>query len=140
MPESRARDRRDALVGLVLDVAAVVVFVIAGTRSHDEDDGLGGVLAVAAPFLIGLGVAWLVIGDVRRRPWSVRAGVEVVLTTLVVGMVLRRTAFDRGTAASFVVVTAIVLGVLLLGWRAFAGIMRRRTAVRSPGPPSRAER
>jgi hypothetical protein len=43
-------------------------------------------------------------------------------------MALRRLAFDRGTAPSFVLVAAIALGVLLLGWRLVLRIGRRRGA------------
>jgi hypothetical protein len=42
-------------------------------------------------------------------------------------MVLRKFAFDRGTATSFVIVTTIVLGVFLIGWRLVAAqVLRRR--------------
>ncbi len=54
---------------------------------------------------------------------SARAG------TLVLGMVLRRTAFDKGTAPSFVVVATLFLGLFLLGWRLVARwVTGRRTA------------
>jgi len=49
---------------------------------------------------------------------------------LTLGMALRGLVFDRGTAPSFVVVAAIVLGVLLIGWRLAARVagQRRRGA------------
>ncbi len=37
--------------------------------------------------------------------------------TVIAGLLLRRFAFDDGTAPAFVIVTAVVLGVLLVGWR-----------------------
>jgi hypothetical protein len=42
------------------------------------------------------------------------------------GMLLRRTVFDRGTAASFVIVATLVTGALLLGWRAAQLVVARR--------------
>jgi hypothetical protein len=41
-------------------------------------------------------------------------------------MLLRNVAWDRGTAPSFVVVAAIALGVLLLGWRLALRLRARR--------------
>ncbi|MGD9572255.1 MAG: DUF3054 domain-containing protein [Thermoleophilia bacterium] len=43
------------------------------------------------------------------------------------GMLLRGLVFDRGTAPSFVVVAAIVLGALMLGWRLVVDLSRRRS-------------
>jgi DUF3054 family protein len=106
----------------VLDVACVVVFVVAGRRSHDESSGIGGVFEVAAPFLIALGAGWLGL-RIWQRPFAIAPAVGLWVVTVALGLVLRRFVFDRGTAASFVVVTTLVLGVLLLGWRF---VVRRR--------------
>jgi membrane protein implicated in regulation of membrane protease activity len=64
-----------------------------------------------------------------RRHWPLGPGpgITVWFATLVVGMVLRR-ATGAGTAWPFVVVAAVTLAVLLLGWRAIAGWRRRRYA------------
>ena len=51
------------------------------------------------------------------RPLALPSGAAVWAGALVVGMALRGLVFDRGTAPSFVIVTAIVLGLFLLGWR-----------------------
>lgn len=116
--------RRIALAA-VADLVAVVVFVAAGRRSHDADgDAVLGTLAVAAPFLIGLGLGWLA-ACAWRRPLALTTGAVVWAVTVTVGMVLRRTMFDRGTAVSFVLVATLVTGVLLVGWRALAGRLAR---------------
>ena len=133
-------DRGPRLVAAGLDVAAVLLFVIAGRGSHDEGGGIGMVLEIAAPFLIGVAVAWLLSPNLAIRPWSVRAGVDVWVVTMVVGMLLRRLVWDRGTALSFVIVATIVLGVLLVGWRTIWSIARRRRELRSVLPPSKAGR
>lgn len=130
---------RRAIV-LAVDAAAVLLFVIAGRGSHDEGGDVAGVVTIAAPFLIGLALASLFSPHVQRRPTSLRAGVDVWLEAVVIGMLLRRLVWDRGTALSFVIVTTIVLGVLLVGWRAIWSITRRRREIRSALPPSKAGR
>jgi F0F1-type ATP synthase assembly protein I len=112
---------------LALDAALVLAFAALGRRSHDEGgSAIGGAISVAAPFLIALGAAWL-IPAVRRRPRAVVSGATVCAVTLIVGMVVRRTVFDRGTALSFVIVATCVLAAFLIGWRVVALTIRRRT-------------
>lgn len=113
------------LVSLVADVIAVLVFCAVGRRSHDEGLNLGGVAATAWPFLTGTLVGWVVSRGWRRPAAVAPTGVVVWLCTVVVGMLLRK-ASSAGVAASFVVVAASVTAVLLLGWRAVAGLAVRR--------------
>ena len=126
-------DTRSAHVGraATIDVVAVIVFVIAGRRSHDEGgNAFVEAARVAAPFLIALAIGWLVT-RAWRRPTALATGAGVWVITVVAGMVLRRFVFDRGTAASFIVVAALVTGGLLVGWRAVAVMVaRRRTTPR----------
>ena len=131
-PANVAGLRRRAVWAFGLDVVAVVLFVAIGRRSHDEGGNVvTGALSVAAPFLIALAVGWL-IGRVWRQPMSMRSGIVVWTTTVVLGLVLRRFVFDRGTAAAFVIVTTITLAVLLLGWRAIARALHRDGEVGDP--------
>lgn len=123
-------DRRTVTLAAALDALAVVVFVAVGRRNHDEGSALGGIAETALPFLIGLAVAWLV-ARAWRRPGSILTGLIVWPVTVLVGMVARRTVFDDGTAASFVVVTTLFLGACFLGWRqarAIAATRRRRVS------------
>ena len=131
--------RQVIAVSVALDVAAVVLFAVIGSRSH-EGGGIGEVLTIAAPFAIGTLLGWLLSPVAREAPTSVRAGVHVWLATLLIGVLARRFVFGRGTAAAFVVVTAIVLAALIIGWRWIRATVVRRRALRSPRPPSRAER
>ena len=111
---------------MAFDVVAVLVFVVAGRRSHDEDgNALSGAISVAAPFLIALGVGWA-LTRAWRRPTALVVGAGIWVSTVVVGMLLRRFVFDRGTATSFVIVATLVTGALLLGWRAVAAVVARR--------------
>jgi hypothetical protein len=118
-----------------VDAVAVVAFAIAGRNAHDEGFGVGTVATVVAPFLIGLLAGWLADPRARARPTALGTGVTVWLATVAIGLVLRRVVWDRGTAFSFVVVTALVLGALIVGWRAMWAVAHRRGEIRSPSPP-----
>jgi hypothetical protein len=125
---------------LAADAVAVVLFAAGGRNAHDEGSGAGGLISTAAPFLVGVAVAWLASPSARRHPIVLRTGVTVWLAAVAVGMVLRRAVWDRGTALSFVVVATVVLGVLIVGWRAMWVFARRRRELPSAAPPSKAGR
>lgn len=110
---------------VVLDVAAVLAFVLAGRRTHAEELDLVGVAGTAWPFLLALAAGWFVARASRAPSAVLRTGVPVWLVTVTLGMVLRRLVGD-GTASAFVVVAAAVLAALLLGWRAVAAALTRR--------------
>ncbi len=117
--------RRRTLVAIALDAASVVLFVTIGRRNHEEGSGITGVLETAAPFLIGLVIGWVVVRG-WHRPMALIAGIVIWPVTVLTGMVLRNQLFDRGTAASFVVVATIFLGLCLVGWRLAARVLVRR--------------
>lgn len=121
-------------VAVGLDVFVVVLFVAIGLRNHEQDSAFVAVLETAAPFLIGLGLAWLIV-RAWRRPMAVTTGIAIWPLTVLSGMVLRNALFDRGTATSFVVVTTLFLGACLVGWRAGWRLVEiRRTRQSSGGP------
>lgn len=113
---------------VLLDAALVVAFAALGRRSHDEGTALSGVLEVAAPFLIALAAGWLV-ARAWRAPAALPTGVVVWAVTVVGGLALRSVVFDRGIAVSFMIVAALTLGALLLGWRAAARLTLVRRAL-----------
>ncbi len=110
---------------LVIDVALVLVFVLVGRRSHEESSAIAGLASTAWPFLVGTAVGWLVVRVWVHpmRTWP--EGVGTWLCAVIVGMVLRAVS-NQGTEVSFVIVTLLVLGVFLLGWRVVAGVVHRR--------------
>jgi hypothetical protein len=124
----------------VVDVVAVLLFALAGRNAHDESSGVSTVVTIAAPFLIGLAAGWIAISSARRAPTAIRTGVLLWVTTVGLGLVLRRAAWDRGTAFSFVIVATLVLGALLVGWRAMFVLTHRRRELPSATPPSKAGR
>lgn len=112
-----------------VDVVGVLVFCALGRRSHDEGLNLTGIATTAWPFLTGTAVGWLAARGWRRPTAVAPTGVVVWLSTVVVGMVLRK-ATSAGVAASFVVVATTVTALLLLGWRVAVGLaLRRRSDV-----------
>jgi hypothetical protein len=131
---------RPWIVPAVADVAAVLLFAVAGRNAHDESSGISTVVTIAAPFLIGLAAGWIASSSARRMPTAVRTGVVLWVTTVGLGLVLRRTVWDRGTALSFVIVATLVLGALLVGWRAMFVFAHRRRELPSATPPSKAGR
>ncbi|WP_233438820.1 DUF3054 domain-containing protein [Kocuria varians] len=109
---------------LLADLVLVVVFAAIGRASHGEDGG--GMFLTAWPFLVGTLVGWLVSRGARSPAALWPTGVVVWLATEVVGMLLRALT-DQGTAVSFMIVSLVVLGVFLLGYRAIvAGVRRAR--------------
>ena len=114
---------------LAVDVVGVLVFCAVGRRSHDEGLDVSGIAVTAWPFLTGTVVGWLVSRGWRRPTAVAPTGVVVWLSTVVIGMLLRK-ATTVGVAASFVVVATTVTALLLLGWRVAAGLtLRRRSGV-----------
>ncbi|HEX8780100.1 MAG TPA: DUF3054 domain-containing protein [Nocardioides sp.] len=108
------------LLAPALDLLAVLVFALVGRRSHAHGITLAGVLETAAPFLCGTAGGWLLASltlDASPRTWQF--GAVVVVSTVVVGMLLRRLA-TAGTAPSFVVVATLFLTAAMIGWRVVA--------------------
>lgn len=106
-------------IAVGVDVFVVTAFVAIGRRNHDENPGLAGLVDTAAPFVIGLLLAWLA-ARVWKDPFAATTGLIVWVGTVGIGMLCRRLLFDEGTALSFVVVASIFLGTFLNGWRAVA--------------------
>lgn len=117
------RDERLASPGprtaaaIAADVAIVGLFALAGRRSHQESLSLDGWWQTAWPFMAGLAIGWVVVVSTSGT-WPTRAwhGITVWLATVFAGMAFRDVT-GQGTAWSFVLVAALVLGAGLIGWR-----------------------
>ena len=117
---------RAAAVALV-DLALVLAFAAIGRVSHGEDLGFGGLARTVWPFAAAWLLAWVGIVSFRRRRErcaGLGVGVRVWAVVVLVGLVLRH-ATGGGVQPSFVVVTAVALGVFLLGWRGVAAAVDR---------------
>lgn len=103
-----------------IDIVSVVVFVAIGRKNHDESGSvIASTLKVAAPFLIALAVGWIAV-RAWQAPTAVRTGLVIWLVTVIGGMLLRKFAFDRGTAVPFIIVASVFTLLFLVGWRALA--------------------
>ncbi|MGW0035288.1 DUF3054 domain-containing protein [Gordonia sp. NPDC003376] len=126
-------------VTALIDAVAITVFVLIGRSSHHNGYALLGVLQTLWPFLAGAAVGWsidYVYSHVRSSDWFGRefrpdrivpAGLLIWFCTVTVGMILRY-LLHEGIAVSFVIVASVVLALFLLGWRALAAFVLRRTA------------
>lgn len=118
---SRTRDHQVLAAG---DVLALLVWVVAGLASHQMwSHWLLNVLRVAAPFVIGwFGVTPITgayqLPEIDSRTAFMRRSALTWLLGTAVGLVLRATVFRSGFVLTFALVTLIVTGVLVLGWRA----------------------
>ena len=118
---------RRPLVAFLLDVLLVIVFAAAGRASHDEANPVLGALLTAWPFLVGTVIGWVVVRLLRKSwPLEVGPGITIWFSTVLIGMALRQ-ATGLGTAATFVLVAAVVLALFLIGWRALVTLVLRRT-------------
>ena len=106
---------RIALRPFLFDVLCVLAFVVVGTRNHDTDTGLGGVLTVGLPFWMSLFAVH--VAGLAARARTITAGIIIWVVTVALGMVLRHWVFDKGTATAFIVVATLFLGFTMVGWR-----------------------
>ena len=121
VPGRRALQIDRVAIAAGIDTALVVTFAAIGRRNHEEDPGVTGLIGTAAPFLVGLAVAWLVAAA-WNKPFNVRTGLVVWPVTVVVGMIGRRVVGD-GTAVSFVIVATVFTGATLVGWRVIRAVV-----------------
>ena len=106
------RLKLSAIIAGVIDVVAVVVFVVIGQRNHDGSSDVYGIINLAAPFLIALLTSWVVLRTWRGQ-FNRASFVATWIITVAGGLFLRRVVFDRGIATAFIIVTVITLGLLL---------------------------
>ncbi|HWV77103.1 MAG TPA: DUF3054 domain-containing protein [Isoptericola sp.] len=118
---------RPAWPAAVCDLVCVLVFTVVGTLSHDTA-GVGHVALVGLPFAVGLAVGWLATRAWRAPAQAWPTGVAVWFATVVLGLVLRPVLGIGGVEVSFAIVTAVFLGVTMLGWRALASLAARRAS------------
>jgi chromate transport protein ChrA len=122
-------DRRVPLA-VGIDVFSVTLFVAIGRREHERGSAITGLIETAAPFLLALALAWVLL-RAWRRPTDWRTGLGIWAITLVAGMVLRNVVFGDGTATMFIIVAAAFLALFLVGWRVAFAVIDGRRAVPS---------
>jgi FtsH-binding integral membrane protein len=115
---------RTALRAFAFDALCILLMVVIGTRNHKTDTGISGILFVAAPFWIAMSLTHLA-PLLQRKNRQDPNPYMVWGYTVVMGMLLRNMVFNRGTAAAFVIVATVFLGITMFGWRAV--VARRAT-------------
>ncbi|MFL0240503.1 DUF3054 domain-containing protein [Mycobacterium sp. SMC-17] len=114
---------RSAALAFLADVVLVVIFCAIGRRSHAEGITLAGVAHTSWPFLTGTVAGWALSRGWRRPAALNPTGLVVWVSTIVIGMLLRK-ASAQGVAVSFVIVASTVTAVFLLGWRGLARLRK----------------
>ncbi|GAA3630701.1 DUF3054 domain-containing protein [Microlunatus ginsengisoli] len=118
----------------LIDGLAVSAFAVIGRLSHGELTDLGGTWHTAWPFLAGAAIG-TIAARAWRRPGSYVGGLVIWACTVVGGMVLRVLS-GATIAVSFVLVTAITLAILLLGWRLVCHLLARARRRARTGVPA----
>jgi hypothetical protein len=114
------------VLSLLADVGIVVVFVLAGRRTHQQSTDLTATLGALWPFMAALGAGWL-ISRAHRAPTHLGRGVIIWAVTLTLGMVLRAGVMGQGTATAFVLVAAGFTAAGIIGWRVIISLATRAT-------------
>lgn len=111
---------------LGFDVVAAVLFAIIGRASHGFELSLPGIAQTAWPFVVAAIVGSLLASRLGGDSWW-RTGVIAWAVTVAGGIGLRLLGGETAQLP-FVIVTGAVLALLLLGWRAVADLVARRSA------------
>lgn len=110
---------------LIIDAVLMVIFAIIGVSSHDGDLGLANVARVAIPFMLPYLLLALAIKPAKLVHNIFPAGIALWILTVILGLVLRAVIFEDTSALAFILVTAGVLGVFLLGRRSISTLVTR---------------
>ncbi|SHE53115.1 Protein of unknown function [Ferrithrix thermotolerans DSM 19514] len=113
----------------LLDIAAVLSFVIIGRSAHGHADNLGGVFRTSWPFLLGMAVAWGVLSLSKISFSSPLGGVTIVFTIVVVGMTTR-VIVGQGTALGFIAVSLAYFSLTSALVRIVFTLFHRRSSLK----------
>lgn len=119
---SETGSRSTVIAAGALDAVLVLVFATIGRLSHGET--LAGLGITYWPFLGGLLLGWLLVRAWRRPRGVIPTGLGLWVATVGGGLLLRVVS-GQGVQLSFAIVTTVVLGVFLVGWRAIAALLSR---------------
>ncbi|MFN8026039.1 MAG: DUF3054 domain-containing protein [Acidimicrobiia bacterium] len=125
--EPEAARRIHPVVAFLVDLVAVVVFVLIGRRTHHEDAGFTGFLRVAWPFVAALVIGWLVT-RLWQAPLAWGRVAVLWVVTVAGGMLLRITVEDHEFKVAFTIVATLFLGACFFGWRGVYRMATRRRA------------
>src|SRR5699024_12797687 len=96
-----------------------------GVSAHEGDRGPANIARVAVPFLRPYLSRAATIKPTRLIHNICPAGVPLWVLTLILGPILRIVLFQDTSAPAFILVTAAVLGIFLLGRRSISTLVTR---------------
>lgn len=111
---------------LLLDAALIVIFAMIGISSHDGALDAASVARVAIPFLVPYFVLSLALKPRRFIHNIFPIGIVLWIATVILGPVLRAALFQDTSALAFVLVTAGVLALFLIGRRIISTLITRK--------------
>lgn len=111
---------------LVVDAALITIFAALGIASHNGSLDPMSIGRVALPFLLPYLLLAATIRPTRLIHNIFPAGIGLWLVTVVLGPVLRTVFFNETSAMPFILVTAGVLALFLLGRRSISTLITRR--------------
>jgi hypothetical protein len=112
------------VLALTGDIACVVLFAAIGRDTHEHGLDVSGILLTATPFAGGAAIGWLLCRAWHRPLALWPIAVVVWLSAVVIGLLLRGLA-GGGLAVSFQIVTLLVLGAFIVGWRLVAALVMK---------------
>lgn len=122
------------IIRIIIDIALIVAFAVAGRASHQESLDLDGITRTAAPFVGAALLFWIFSILTNRAMPKLKEGVAIWATVLVMGMLFRIMVGD-GVQIAFILVAAATLALFLIGWRAvwwLATRERRSSGTKDP--------
>lgn len=108
-----------SLGALVGDLLIVLLFVAIGLIQHGDSLTTQNLFTVGWPFAVGALLGHLAIRS-WRAPFALWPQGVFVWAITIAGAMVIRSLLGAGAELSFVLVSAAVTGVLMLGWRALA--------------------
>jgi hypothetical protein len=112
----------------VIDLVCLGSFVAVGGRRHDSlDEGVGYFLEVLWPIVVGWAIVALLTGLYTRSGAGMWGALLITLVGgIAITQVIRFTMQDRPAIGIFTAVALGYVGLTTFGWRAIAGLVRRR--------------
>lgn len=110
----------------LLDVIAIFLFAVFARMAHKaEPFTFINILDTWWPFLIGVILGWVLLRFITSPPASFAAGSIVWVCSVVCGLGIWAGNNGRVPHISFIIVATVMSGLLLLGWRGAARVIRK---------------
>lgn len=124
--EQPVASRATVTTMLAIDTVLIVIFAMIGVASHDGGLHVANIARVAIPFILPYLVLAILLKPRALIHNIFPTGAALWLLTVGLGPVLRSVFFNDTSAVPFILVSAGVLGVLLLGRRIVTTLIARR--------------